>query len=381
MTPPPPAVRVAFVVHVMQVAGAEVLVRETIHRLGRRIVPTVFCLDAVGAIGEELLGEGVPVVCLNRRGRGRDLGVSVRMAREITRRRVEVVHAHQYTPFFYAALAKPLTGFRFRLIQTEHGRHYPDVVKPLRRAANRLVLDPLADAVNACCEFSGRALSRVDGFRGDRIGVIDNGIDLRTYGPAPDRAALRRRLGLDPARRYVACIARFHPVKDHPMLVRGFAAAARSRPDIDLLLAGDGPDRGKLEALAAELGVADRVRFLGVRKDVPDLLRAADVFALTSVSEAASLTLMEAMACGCPVVVTNVGGNPELVRQGVDGVLVPRGDAAACGKALGDILDDPALAARYGAAGRARARERFDLARTIARYEHLYRTLSGRPAG
>src|SRR6185312_12907577 len=104
----------------------------------------------------------------------------------------------------------------------------------------------------------------------------------------------------------------------------GFAQVAT--PDVDLVLAGDGPLRPDLEDLARQLGVANRVIFLGVRSDVPAVLQALDVFAMTSLSEAASLTLLEAMASARPVVVTDVGGNPEIVRNGVDGVLVPRGD-------------------------------------------------------
>jgi L-malate glycosyltransferase len=373
-------IRVGFVVHKMQVAGAEVLVRETIHRLGTRIEPTVFCLDAIGQIGEELRAAGVPVVCLNRRP-GRDYGVAWRLAREARRRRVQIVHAHQYTPFFYAALARALSVNGFRLILTEHGRHYPDVVAPVRRGLNRLVLSQFADAINACCDFSARALSRIDGFPGHRIEVIENGIDPEPYAASRSRPEVRERLGLAADRRYVVTIARFHPVKDHPTLLKAFAEAARARPDVDLLLAGDGPTRPDLERLAADLGIADRVRFLGIRRDVPDLLLAADVFALTSVSEAASLTLMEAMAAGRPVVITNVGGNPELVRDGTDGYLFPRGDHVAGARALLRMLDDPAFAAACGQSARDRALERFSLTRTVDRYHALYRRLTGRGGG
>jgi glycosyltransferase involved in cell wall biosynthesis len=243
-------IRVGLVVHVMQVAGAEVLVAETVRRLRGEVEATVFCLDAVGTLGERLRDEGVDVVCLGRRP-GRDWRVGWRLAREARARRVEVLHAHQYTPFFYSALARVFHGGGLRIVLTEHGRHYPDVVRPLRRAVNRLVLDHLADAVNACCEFSAEGLARVDGFSGSRIEVIENGIDLPRYHSSGDRAALRRKLGLDPDRRYVVTVARFHPVKDHAMLLRGFAAAAASRPDVDLLLAGDGPLRPDLERLVA----------------------------------------------------------------------------------------------------------------------------------
>jgi glycosyltransferase involved in cell wall biosynthesis len=370
-------IRVAFVVHLMQVAGAEVLVRETIHRLRGRIQPTVFCLDSVGRIGEELVAEGVDLVCFGRRP-GRDFRVSRLMAGAIRPRGIEVIHAHQYSPFFYSALAKPLCGFRPRLILTEHGRHYPNGLSPLRRAVNRLALDRLADAVTACCRFSADGLSRGDGFAGSRIELIENGIEVDRYGPPADKARAKEAAGLEPHRRYLIHVARHHPVKDQATLIRGFALAAPDLPGVDLLMVGDGALRGELESLAVELRVPGRVKFLGIRTDIPELMRAADAFALTSLSEAASLTLMEAMASGLPVVVTEVGGNPEIVRHGREGLLFPSGDAPALAEALRRLFTDPALAASLGAAGRGRAAERYQLGRTVEQYYDLYRRLAGR---
>ena len=370
-TPAGAPVKVAFVLHVMNVAGAEMLVAETIRRLGDRIDPVVLCLDRVGTMGEQLAASGTPVLAYGRRP-GVDLGVSWRMARDIRSHRIDVVHAHQYTPFFYASIAARLSGVRPRVIFTEHGRHYPDVVSPKRRLINRVVFDRLADRVNAVCEFSARSLAALDGFSAARIEVIPNGVDLPAYAPAADRTALRTRLGLDPAKKYVATIARFHPVKDHATLVHAFALVASEVPDADLLLVGDGELRAELVALVAQLRITDRVQFMGVRRDVADLLRAADVFALTSVSEAASITLLEAMASGLPVVVTAVGGNPEIVRDKVDGFLAPRGDSTAVAQAMLRLLREPELAAALGQAGRERVRSKFQLEQTIERYYDLY---------
>lgn len=361
----------------MQVAGAEVLVRETIHRLGSRITPTIFCLDAVGRIGEELVAEGVDLVCFGRNP-GRDYGVSRRMAAAIRQRGIDIVHAHQYTPFFYSALAKPLCCFRPKVILTEHGRHYPDRVSPLRRAVNRLALDRLADAVTACSRFSAEGLSRIDGFAGARIEIIENGIEVDRYGPPADKALAKEDVGLEPDRRYLIHVARHHPVKDQPTLLRGFAQAAPDLPGVDLLMVGDGQLRAELESLAVELRVPDRVRFLGIRTDIPELMRAADAFALTSLSEAASLTLLEAMASGLPAIVTNVGGNPEIVRHEREGLLFPRGDASGCADAIRRVFRDPNLAACLGAAARERAVERYQLTRTVDEYFKLYCRLVGR---
>jgi glycosyltransferase involved in cell wall biosynthesis len=145
---------------------------------------------------------------------------------------------------------------------------------------------------------------------------------------------------------------------------------------VDLLLAGDGPLRPALERLVDELGISDRVRFLGVRSDVADLLAAADLFALSSLSEAASLTVLEAMASGTPVVVTDVGGNPEMIRRGVDGQLTPRGDAVAMAETILRVLREPQLAASMAARAAERARTTYRLERTVDRYYDLYRELS-----
>lgn len=367
--------RVAFVVHQMQVAGAEVLVVETIRRLVGRIEPTIFCLDGVGTLGERMQGEGVPVITLGRRP-GRDLRLVFRLAREMRTRSIDIVHAHQYTPFFYSAIARAVCRCKARVILTEHGRHFPDIVSPFRRAVNRAVLAHYADAVNACCGFSARALAQVDGFPRRRIEILENGIDLDRYELHPDRGGARVRLGLQPGRRYIVAVARLHPVKDHATLLRAFARVSRVRADVDLLLAGDGPLRAELEALVRASGIERRVVFLGVRSDVPDLLSASDVFALTSASEAASLTVLEAMASSLPVVVTAVGGNPEMVRDRIDGFLVRRGDVDATAVALLHLLDNPGIAMAMGAAGRDRVAQHYQLSRTVDRYWRLYERLA-----
>lgn len=366
------SVRVGFVVHVMQVAGAEVLVAETIQRLGSSILPTVYCLDAEGALGSQLSATGIAVHVLGRTP-GIDLRLVGRLAWRLRVDRIGVLHAHQYTPFFYSSLANVVAGRPARVIHTEHGRHFPDVVSPKRHFVNRWLLQYLASDVNAVARFSADAVRTIDGFDKWPVEVIPNGIETGLYGAAAGSVAdAQQRLGLPTGRRYVTCVARFHPVKDHATLLSAFAIVAAARPDVDLLLAGDGALRPELEAQVAQLGLVERVHLLGVRRDVPVVLRASTVFTLASVSEGASITVLEAMASGLPLVLTDVGGNPELVRHNRDGLLVPRSSPAAMADALGAILDDEQLAERLGASAASRAVADFDITHTIARYAALY---------
>jgi len=369
-----PPIRVGFILHGLQVAGAEMLVLEIIQRLGQSIRPTIFCLDQVGPLADQLKSQDrdIEIVPLDRRP-GLDFRVSWRMAGHIRRRGIEVLHAHQYSPFFYAALAKLLAGGSARLLFTEHGRHFPDHVSFFRRAANRLLLDCLADAVNAVSSFSAASLAEQDGFSRRRIEVIENGIDVDRFSSNAERPP-----DLSPARRYVVNVARFHPVKDHATLLHAFQTVASAFADVDLVLAGDGPLRTEMEQLVRTLHLEGRVRLLGNRCDIPGILRASKIFILTSVSEAAPLTLLEAMAVGLPVVVTAVGGMPEIVRDRIDGLLAPRQDVSAIAAALIQLLDDPAAASAMGAAGARRIRDCFTIERTVERYYRLYSGLARR---
>jgi glycosyltransferase involved in cell wall biosynthesis len=221
------------------------------------------------------------------------------------------------------------------------------------------------------CEFSARALADKDGFTRGRIRTIPNGIDMPRY-EAVDKTELRQRLGLIPNRTYVTIVARFHPVKDHATLLHAFRDVAGVSADVDLLLVGDGPLRGEIERQISELGMGERVRLVGIQSNVPDWLRASDIFALSSVSEAASITLLEAMASGLPAIVTAVGGNPELVRDGVNGLLVARGDVQGFSQAILKLLREPLTRMAMGASGMTRVRDEFLLDDTIRHYARLY---------
>jgi glycosyltransferase involved in cell wall biosynthesis len=206
--------------------------------------------------------------------------------------------------------------------------------------------------------------------------VIRNGVDLARFAtPAVERAAWRGANGFEDGDLIVATAARLEDEKGPLDLLDAFARVAAEEPRARLAWAGAGRRHGEVVAAARRLGLAERVRLLGQRDDVPDLLHAADVFALASHYEGLGLALVEAAAAGLPAVATRVGGVPEVVRDGDSGVLVPAADPAAFAAALGAMLADPGRRARM--AGRAREAARgFALQPMVQAYETLYEQLA-----
>jgi L-malate glycosyltransferase len=365
-------ITVCQLLHSLCVGGAEVLAARLARRLRGEFRFVFACLDEAGPLGEELRAEGFPVVLLGRKPR-LDWGCPLRLAGLLRTERVDAVHAHQYTPFFYG-LAARLRGPRRPILFTEHGRHQPDYPRPKRMLANRLLLSR-RDRVVGVGAAVREALIANEGIPAGRVGVLYNGIDVDAFAAATDRAAARRELGAGPGEFVLLQVARLDYLKDHATAVGTLARVVERMPQARLVLVGDGPERPAVEARVRELNLGDKVRFLGLRKDVARLLAGADVFLLTSVSEGIPLTVIEAMAAGLPVVATDVGGLREVVADGTSGFLAPAKDAAALAVHVLSLAGDAGLRRRMGEAGRARAKDHFDEPRMAAEYGRIYREL------
>ena len=365
-------IHVVQVVHSLDIGGTERVVRDVARHFNRDGFRTsVCCLDRLGDYGRELQREGVAIEVLARRP-GVDLSLVVRLRRLYRKVGADVVHAHQYTPYFYAASACLLTP-PLKVLFTEHGRHQPDRLR-LRRVVCNQLLRPVTAGYTAVSEFTRQSLVEFEKMPRSRIRLIYNGIELDSAESLKAGPLVKKDLGLSPGARVVLSVGRMDRIKDFATLLRAVARLAGDVPEAVLLVAGDGDQAylAELRALAAGLGMNGRVRFLGNRGDVPELLAACDVFALTSVSEAASMTILEAMRAARPVVATDVGGNRELVAPGQTGLLVPAGNAGAVADALGHLLTRPDEAQRMGGAGRRQVSARFSVAGALEEYRRLY---------
>lgn len=230
------------------------------------------------------------------------------------------------------------------------------------------------DAYLALAETHRRYLVEIEGLRAEKVVVIRNGVDTAVYHPG-DARSRRAELGLAPDDVVFTTVASLRPVKGVDVLLRSAAPVLEATPRLRLLVAGDGQDRGALEALARELGVADRVVFAGIRDDVEDVYRLSDAVVVPSRSEAFPNVVLEAMASGLAVVTTDVGSVREMVEDGESALVVPPDDTAALGSAIAALCADADRRARMGRRGREIVEERFRIERMCEERERLFERL------
>lgn len=348
--------------------GTERLVLDLVTRLRHQMPMAVCCLDDEGAWASQLTDLGVPVVALHRRPGFRP-ALAARIAALAAALDADVLHCHHYSPFVYGRLAVCLRP-GCRVIYTEHGRLSDAPPSAKRRLANRLLMAGVDDLVAVSGDLRAHLLQ--EGVP-PRMRVVWNGIDPGEPRSVASRDRARTLLGASAADQVLVSVARLDPVKDLATLVRATAAMQAAVPHVLLYVVGEGPELAALEQLAAAEGVGDRIRFLGHREDARALLDAADVYVNSSISEGISLTVLEAMAAGLPVVATRVGGTPEVVADGETGHLVPAREPAALAAAAAALLRDPGLAAAMGRAGRTRVEGHFTADRMVADYAAAYR--------
>lgn len=217
---------------------------------------------------------------------------------------------------------------------------------------------------------------REQGFPADRLAVIPNGLDVPA-SPAADKNAMRAELGIPPSAHVVGYAGRLARQKRVMDLIWAFELIRVMEGEVFFVIAGDGPERAKLEHFAASLQIAPRVKFLGHRSDVPRVLAACDLFWLASDFEGMSNSIMEAMAAGLPVVASDIPPNRELVLPDETGYLAPVGDRVAFAQLGQKLLLDRDLAAQLGTAGRERIRTQFSVKRMIQAHVDLYRAVAG----
>ncbi len=378
-------IAICQLLHSLNVGGAEILASQLARKMaGERWKFVFFCLDAPGVRAKEMEDAGFTVEILRRKP-GLDWRCMQDLARLWKKHNVRFVHAHQYTPYFYAMGARGLWGCKPPIIFTEHGRFYPDLPNWKHTIFNRFWMKK-TDRITAVCDSVMRAIAENEGIPANRVEVIRNGVDEVKFRDSQmsivEKNALRVSLGLADER-VILLTARLDPIKDHQTAILALKRLlalpeiANSTRKPTLLLAGDGSERESLQKFTTEnqLLLGKHVRFLGERADVAKLLQIADAFLLTSKSEGIPLTILEAFATGVATVATNVGGIPEIIDAETNGLLAPSGDFVMISEQLKRILTDADLSERLTSNARKRFDAEFTETRMLEKYERIYKEI------
>ncbi|HVT88190.1 MAG TPA: glycosyltransferase [Tepidisphaeraceae bacterium] len=351
------------VVHValqLDRGGLEKLLVEFARRADRERFDLRFVsITGRGSLAQGIEASGWPVFAMNEPP-GLRPGMVLRLAKLFREWNVDIVHTHNTKPLLYAGPAAQLAGVR-AVVHTCHGqrcgssRTHTFMFVQACRCADRVI----------CVSKDSAALRQTEGIPNHKVSAVWNGIDVTRFayhGPVADGPAV--------------LIARLSPEKDVETLLRATAILVRQHPAFRLDIAGDGPRSAALKQLAGELGIDSQVRFLGEVDDIREVMARASMLVLPSLTEGLSLSLLEAMAHGLPIVATRVGGNPEVVLDGQTGLLVGTGNPAELAGAMERIWTSPGLGQQMGRAGRARVEAHFEIGAMVAGYEAIYEELS-----
>jgi glycosyltransferase involved in cell wall biosynthesis len=366
---------VLFVITSSDVGGSETMLRELVLRLDRReFAPVVCSLRPPGRIAEAIAATGTPVLTLgmSERPRVHELIAGVfRLARYLDQFEVALVQSFLYRANALTGVAarfahrRPVVVAGQRSLYPLGGRRAALAARYTRRLCNRVV---------AVSEAVRRELVRTERLNPQRIVVIENGVDTARYTAARSENA-RAQFGFGPGTVVVGGVGRLSPEKGFNHLIDGVALARTWGVPLGLVLAGDGPERSRLEQQAQTLGLNGQARFLGVREDPRTVYAAIDVFALPSLEEGCPNALLEAMGCGRAVVAARVGAVPEIIEQGRSGLLVEPGSGLPFAQALRRLANDSPLRRRLGREAARRVREDFDISLTVEKHAALYRQL------
>jgi glycosyltransferase involved in cell wall biosynthesis len=333
--------------------GTEVHLLRLLKTIDRQRLDPVLAVVGRDELGRTFEAEGIPVVPLHIYRTFAPSGIVGigKIVALLRRERAELLVTYHTAADLLGPIAARLAGVPVLSCRRDEGISKKPIHKKAQRFVNYLVTGIISNSHRVV-----QAVARDERFPRGRNQVVWNGEDLERFSPGT--SGIRRELGLGDEACVIATISLLSAVKDHSTQLRALERVVRRHPDTCLLVAGDGPERARLEREAEPLG--DRVRFLGHRRDVVDILRASDIYLQISLSEGFSNSILQAMAVEVPVVVTRVGGNPELVDASC-GLLVPARAPSEVAEALETLIADPALRRRLGAAGRARAKRHFSI--------------------
>jgi len=357
-------VKILRIVNSMGIGGLERGIYNLTLKLDRNKFQHVFCcLNKKEYFGGELEKKGIKIYELHKKP-GLGLNLIPKLRSIIKKEKPDIIHTHNTDPLHQGVLAS--LGLSVVRIHTDHNSF---VNKESKKALflNK-ILSFFVEKIICVSDSVKKDWIKKIGIKNKKLVTISNGTDINQFDIKINREKEKKKLGFKKDDKIIGIVARLSKEKDIFTLIKAFRLVNKKIIKSKLLIVGDGPLRKKLEEFAGN----KNIEFLGMRKDIPQLMKVFDVFVLSSLSEGNSQTIREAMASSRPVVATNVGGNPELVIDGINGLLVPKKNPEELAKVLIKLLNDKKLREKIGKNGRERVEKYFTIEQQVEKYKKLY---------
>jgi glycosyltransferase involved in cell wall biosynthesis len=364
-----------MVVNSLDVGGLEKIVVSLLNNIDReKYEPHLICLDAVGTLFSEVNISPDNVLVFNKLKHARRFGplqfdpsIIISMRRYFIERKIDIVHSHNAAPLIYAGIAAKICPRGPIVVYSEHNQIYSATGKSKFKFRYYL---KLADQVITVSRDLQMTLTRLFGTRCP-IRVIHNGIDGSRFTDV-DGSRVREELGVEKDDFLIGTGVVISKQKGLIHLIDAAREIVGEDPKIRFAIAGDGPLRKDLQKYVAQEGLEDRINFLGYRRDIPEFISALDLYVLPSLWEGLPLALLEALAIGKPIIATRVGGNPEIVEDGVNGYIVPAGDSVALSRRIRDVRRDPNFGMKAREANLTKFAQQFSLESMVRAHEDLF---------
>ena len=369
-------IRILYILGSADRGGTEANTYALVTHMNQDFQNEIFFLNKPGPVGERLAREGFQVYYSPLSGLRSVPRTLISLWRVLRTDRYDILHLYGLKANFLGRILGRLSGHK-KILGGLRSK-YPSGIK------SKWTLWPDRLTFGLSFGYVSNSQAAIDflsahGYDRRKFRLIHNGIDLEPFHSRDEseREKIRERYGLPYDEQVITCIANLRPPKGHEYLIRALRELEEEGMGFVALLVGDGPLREELEGLVRELGLEDKVRFLGFRdrEEIPEILVVTDVFVLPSLVEGLPTAVIEAMAAGCPVVATAVAGTPEVVVDGETGFLVPPQDPEALARKMKLLLQDQPLRAKMCLAGTKRVREHFSLEKMVREHEALYREL------
>lgn len=362
-------IKVAHVTYDMRIGGTEMVIKNIIQGADPTLFSmSIFCIEEpLGPWGIELQQAGI-TIDLKARNAGFDTSLIFAIRKNIKQNNIDVLHCHQYTPWVYGVLAA--LGTKTRVIFTEHGRFHPDFSSWKRKLINPW-LCKITNHITAISKATKQALIEYENIPEDRIDVIYNSIKPLSVNP-DEVKLIKQQLGIDSSNFIFGTVARFDPIKNHQMMLHAFKLVKDQNENARLIIVGDGEEKQRIEETIRKLGLQQHVILTGYKTNPTDYLAMFNVFLLSSFSEGTSMTLLESMSIGKPCVVTNAGGNKEIIIDQSNGYVSENDNAIAFAESMLKLIKSQEFQKHMATQAKQRFEELFTQHIMSNNYKNLY---------